>query len=56
MIDAENILNRFVPTSDQKKNKALYKASVAMLKKLLHQDEINHFIDSLIGLGDFYVV
>lgn len=45
MIDVDALLSRYVP-DESKKNKPLYKASAALLKKLLHQDEINHFINT----------
>ena len=45
MIDVDSLLKRYIP-DEKKKNKALYKASVALLKKLLHQNEINHFINT----------
>ncbi|MGV6859608.1 MAG: GNAT family N-acyltransferase [bacterium] len=44
MIDVEAILDGLSP--DFKNRKHLYKTTSALLKRLLHQDEINRFIDS----------
>ncbi len=45
MINVEAMLDNFLPDFRNKK-KRLYKTTVAVLKKILHQDEINQFIDS----------
>lgn len=45
MIDVEALLDNFLPDFKQNK-KRLYKTTVSILKNILHQEEINHFIDS----------
>ena len=45
MINVEAMLDNFLPDFRNRK-KRLYKTTVAILKKILHQDEINQFIDS----------
>lgn len=45
MINVEAMLDNFLPDFRNKK-KRLYKTTVAVLKRILHQDEINQFIDS----------
>ena len=45
MINVEAMLDNFLPDFRNRK-KRLYKTTVTVLKKILHQDEINQFIDS----------
>ncbi len=45
MINVEAKLGNFLPDFRNKK-KCLYKTTVAILKKILHQHEINLFIDT----------
>ncbi len=45
MINVEAMLDNFLPDFRNKK-KRLYKTTVTVLKKILHQDEINQFIDT----------
>jgi len=45
MIDANTLMRTYVPDPEKQKG-SVYKASVVLLKKLLHQDEINHFIET----------
>jgi putative hemolysin len=45
MIDVDGLLRVYLPNLDES-NKSLVKAATSILKKLLHQDEINHFIQT----------
>lgn len=45
MINVEAMLDNFLPEFRNRK-KRLYKTTVAILKRVLHQNEINHFIDT----------
>lgn len=45
MIDVDSLLKKYIPDED-KKNGAIYKATAKLLKKILHQNEINGFINT----------
>jgi putative hemolysin len=45
VIDVDSLLKKYLPKQDGK-DSAVFKATSLLLKKLLHQDEINHFIRS----------
>lgn len=46
MIDVDKFLNDYFHASDDNQNKPLFKTAAAFLKKLVHQDEINQFIET----------
>jgi len=45
VIDVDSLLKKYIPDED-KKNGAIYKATAKLLKKILHQNEINGFINT----------
>ena len=46
MLDVDSLLNDYFQNKEEDKSKFLMKAASSVLKKLLHQDEINHFIET----------
>ena len=52
MIDVDQFLTQFI-SDDEKSNRPLIKAIKKLLKRLLHQNEINEFINNNCHLGGF---
>ena len=53
MIDVDTLLNNYFQNTDENPGRPLLKTASSILKKLVHQDEINQFIDThrhLVGL------
>ena len=46
MLDVDAMLKDYFPSTDTQSDKPLMKAASSFLKKLLHQDEINRFIET----------
>ena len=46
MLDVDSLLNDYFQNKEEDKSKFLMKAASSVLEKLLHQDEINHFIET----------